>query len=291
MATAKNSGKKKVKRLTPKSDVLRQLYLLSGNNCAMPGCKNAIIDREGVLIGHVCHIEAAMPDGARFNENQTNEQRRQIENLVLICANHHLQIDSSRYEKVWTLKKVRKLKADHEAKFQAIEGMLEQGFETQFIDSTEALTPTDPGEFAAFEALLPEYGATERSAPKRKKQVTDYIKKMQSVPETERDFMHSVIQRFIRLDTGRDRVSVNAQDLVSAFKMSSNKVKEMGDALKRYGVGDLGEVAIGDRDEWHIEIWDPSHHLSWLEIAEFCDKRGNALSDFVLHLKFGQLEK
>lgn len=291
MATAKNSAKKKVKRLTPTSDVLRQLYLLSGNNCAMPGCRNVIIDREGVLIGQVCHIEAAMPDGARFNENQTNEQRRQLENLVLICANHHLQIDSSKYEKVWTLEKVRKLKADHEAKFQAIEGMLEQSFETQFIDSTEALSPTDPGEFAAFEALLPEYGASERSAPKRKKQVTDYIKKMQSVPDTERDFMHSVIQRFIRLDTGRDSVSVNAQDLISAFKMSSNKVKEMGDALKRYGVGDLGEVAIGDCDEWHIEIWDPSQHLSWLQIAEFCDKRGNALADFVLHLKFGLLEK
>jgi hypothetical protein len=279
------------KRLAPDSKVLRQLYLLSGNNCAMPGCKHVIIDSKGAMIGQICHIEAAMPNGARFNKDQTDEQRRALSNLVLICANHHIEIDSKLHEEKWTVEKVRKLKADHESKFRAIEGKLEQSYDSQFVDSTEALNPTDPGDFAAFEAVVPEYGATERSAPKRKKQVNDYIKKMQSVPDTERDFMHKVIQRFIRLDTGRERVSVDAHDLVSAFKMSDRRVQEMGNALRRYGVGELGEVAIGDRDEWHIEIWDPSDHLSWPDIIEFCDKSGNALSDFVLHLKFGLLNE
>jgi hypothetical protein len=47
------AAKSKVTRLTPKPEVLRELYLLSGNNCAMPGCKNVIIDRAGVVVGHI----------------------------------------------------------------------------------------------------------------------------------------------------------------------------------------------------------------------------------------------
>ena len=59
---AKPTGtKEKPKRLTPKPEVLRELYLLSGNQCAMPNCRNVIIDDKGTVIGQVCHIEAAMP--------------------------------------------------------------------------------------------------------------------------------------------------------------------------------------------------------------------------------------
>jgi hypothetical protein len=73
--TAVSAKKSKVMRLTPKPEVLRELYLLSGNNCAMPGCANSIIDSAGVVVGHICHIDAAMPDGARFIPDQTNEER------------------------------------------------------------------------------------------------------------------------------------------------------------------------------------------------------------------------
>ena len=89
------SGQEKPKRLTPTPEVLRQLYLLSGNNCAMADCDHLIIDGKGVVIGHVCHIEAALPDGARFNAQMTNEQRRAESNLVLMCGGHHKSIRSS----------------------------------------------------------------------------------------------------------------------------------------------------------------------------------------------------
>jgi len=63
----------KPKRLVPKPDVLRELYLLSGKNCAMPDCNNVIVDSKGVVIGQVCHIEAASPKGPRFNAKQSND--------------------------------------------------------------------------------------------------------------------------------------------------------------------------------------------------------------------------
>ena len=70
----------KAKRLTPKPEVLRELFLKSGNMCAFPSCLHPIIDSNGVYIAQLCHIEAAEEGGQRFNPNQSNEQRRQFEN-------------------------------------------------------------------------------------------------------------------------------------------------------------------------------------------------------------------
>lgn len=33
-----------VKRLAPKQEVLRELYIKSGNECAYPGCHNVLVD-------------------------------------------------------------------------------------------------------------------------------------------------------------------------------------------------------------------------------------------------------
>ena len=75
---------KEAKRLTPKSETLRELFLKSGNQCAFPDCDARMIDKEGNFIGQLCHIEAAEDGGPRFNANMSNEERRAYENLMLI---------------------------------------------------------------------------------------------------------------------------------------------------------------------------------------------------------------
>lgn len=74
-----------VKRLTPEKETLRELYLKSGNLCMFPECTERMINANGVFIGQVCHIEAAEDGGERFNEKQTNEERRHFSNLMLMC--------------------------------------------------------------------------------------------------------------------------------------------------------------------------------------------------------------
>lgn len=49
---------------------------------------------DGVLVGEIAHIKAALPDGARFDDDMSNEQRRAEANLLLMCANDHTAIDS-----------------------------------------------------------------------------------------------------------------------------------------------------------------------------------------------------
>jgi hypothetical protein len=282
------AAKSKVTRLTPKPEVLRELYLLSGNNCAMPGCKNVIIDRAGVVVGHICHIEAAMSDGARFNPDQTNEERRALSNLVLICAGHHAQIDSKKHEKKWSLAAVRKIKADHEKKFKGLDDSLQQAFQNSFVDSTDALSPTNAESFAELERLLPHAKVKSDKKPERKAETDDFLKKMALVPDEERQFMVSLIRRAIKLRA--TSVSVDVDDVKNVFKIGYTKIKKIGEALDRYRVGSVDEVGTRDGNRYHVMIQDPSDHLTWFEINEFCEVSGHDLDEFVLRLKFGLLD-
>lgn len=78
-----------VKRLNPTPNTRRELFLLSRNECAFQGCHQKMIDNTGHYIGKICHIEAANIGAERFNPSQTNEERRHISNLILLCGTHH----------------------------------------------------------------------------------------------------------------------------------------------------------------------------------------------------------
>jgi hypothetical protein len=101
------------RRLAPTFNVTRDLYLRSGNRCAYPGCAQPLMTSDGVLVGEIAHIEAAMPDGPRFRKNMTNEDRRAFTNLLLMCGTHHTIIDGD--TATWTVDKLKKLKETHEA--------------------------------------------------------------------------------------------------------------------------------------------------------------------------------
>jgi hypothetical protein len=81
------------RRLAPKLETLRRLFALSGNLCAFPGCDQILVNRDGVFVTEVCHIEAAETGGPRFNPAQTNEGCRAFENLMLLCHRHHVETD------------------------------------------------------------------------------------------------------------------------------------------------------------------------------------------------------
>jgi hypothetical protein len=101
------------KRLTPTAEVTRDLYLRSGNRCAYPGCNQPLMTADGVLVGQIAHIEAALTDGPRFRSIMSNEERRGFANLILLCPTHHAVID--RDSTTWTVQRLQALKADHEA--------------------------------------------------------------------------------------------------------------------------------------------------------------------------------
>lgn len=99
-------------RKEPKKNVLRTLALRSGNECAYPDCPAEIVDSENDYVGELAHIEAAEPKGPRFNPEQTDEERRGLDNLMFMCHPHHTKIDNN-IEK-FPVERLKEFKYNHE---------------------------------------------------------------------------------------------------------------------------------------------------------------------------------
>ncbi len=82
-----------VKRLDPTPSTIKKLFAYSGNQCAMPECREFLVDETGAMLGKIAHIHAAEKGGSRFCSKMTNEQRRAFDNLMLVCGKHHDIID------------------------------------------------------------------------------------------------------------------------------------------------------------------------------------------------------
>ena len=102
------------KRLTPKTSTIRLLLAKSGNQCAFENCTEVIFNDNGELVGECCHIEAALPEGERFNHSQTNEERRLFENLIFLCHKHHIETNDT---DTFTTARLKAIKQTHHSKF------------------------------------------------------------------------------------------------------------------------------------------------------------------------------
>lgn len=105
-------AKSKARDITEKT--IKRLYALSGNQCAFPNCNTPFLSSESEInFSNICHIEAAEPGGQRYNSPSNDDYRRSYENLMLLCANHHLETnDVVKYTKAI----LHEMKKNHEAK-------------------------------------------------------------------------------------------------------------------------------------------------------------------------------
>ena len=97
----------------PSGAVVKRLFARSGNRCAYPKCAAEIV-HDDVIIGQICHIKAASPNGPRYDPPQSAADRHGYDNLLLLCANHHAVIDSD--SEAYTVERLIKMKADHEGR-------------------------------------------------------------------------------------------------------------------------------------------------------------------------------
>ena len=91
------------------------LFALAGNMCSMPGCNRRLVE-EGAqghyVVGVMAHIKGERPRATRYDPNMTTAQRQAPENLILLCPNHHTEIDKNPGE--WPVERLKGIKAKHE---------------------------------------------------------------------------------------------------------------------------------------------------------------------------------
>lgn len=273
------------KRLQPKGDVLRRLYLHSGNVCAFPGCDRVMINRDGVMIGKICHIEAAEPGGKRFNATMSNEQRRGFENLILLCGDHHTVIDSHAVK--YPVAKLHQMKANHEAKFSAIANTLKRRFTAQYEDATDLIETKLPQTLSSLMAYMSEaFG--EGDVPDVIAQLTSYVERLEKAPEQHREFMLAVFRRAEKLDTDHSgQPAVDVDDLKTALNVSGHRIKKEITALERYNLGWLYAPEPG---VYKVVLSNPGDFVYLWDIAGFCREKQIDMRKFFIDVDFSLLD-
>jgi hypothetical protein len=128
--------------VTYRQQTIKQLFALSGNRCAFPKCTTPLIEGETTL-GEICHICAASPQGPRYDPNQTPEDRDAVGNLILFCPTHHKVVDDD--VESYTVVRLRKMKADHEAAPTTISDIEAVGGATLLIDKSVEISHQSGG--------------------------------------------------------------------------------------------------------------------------------------------------
>lgn len=93
--------------------VRKDLWAKSGNRCAI--CHKELfscIDKDDFNIGEECHIVSSQPNGPRHIDNYGDYDS--FDNIILLCRNHHKEIDDSANLKIYTVEKLTEIKKNHE---------------------------------------------------------------------------------------------------------------------------------------------------------------------------------
>lgn len=262
-----------VKRLNPKKETLRELYLKSGNQCSYPECTRAILNNEGNLVGEVCHIEAAMTGGPRFNPIQTNEERRLFSNLMLMCHDHHIETDKKH---LYPVKTLQKIKEDHESKygdpidklFSSISDLTQN---QEFEYSTSLLKINVVLKWNNTPEMLSE------TVPLFNKLV-DMLKKLS--PNTRKIFT---------LMLKKSKASeINLEEISEITGESQSKIKKHVAFLLKYNF--ITEPEQDDFGTYHCyfaeyELWD-----MWGELNKYSLRAGISLDELIFNMNFSLLD-
>lgn len=276
------------RRLEPTKEVLRELFLKSGNLCAYPGCNNMMMNANGDFIGQICHIEGVK--GERFRASMSNEDRRAYENLLLLCYQHHVETDN---EQVWTVGKLVRMKRDHEARFtNAGTIMLEA-----FIDRTRSANVHEVVNLGRMAHVLGwDYNAAELGESVF--ELNHFLLHFVKVPIETRRFLGAVVERAWRMrNSGVARyncgeIVLTVNDFRAAHGLSLAKIRNHVSQLEAYRLG--GHDELQGALDWEDAIGVaslPSGWPFWGDLVKFCDLAHEPLTAFVEGLEFRRLDE
>lgn len=268
------SESKEVKRLPPKTSVLKKLFASSGNRCAMPNCGNPLIHWTGTMNGKVAHINAAEKGGARFDKNMSNEERRSIDNLMVVCAICHDVIDDKANEADYPAELLKQYKETHEQ----IYAKAESDFLVKYSDKTQLATPEFPETLEKL-STVPGYQYMKNSSEDIIG-IEKFIKKLNLLPRPQRLFAVEVADRMSR----RDETKLPCEEIRQALEETQGEVRTNFELIERHGLGSI----IEDSDLGHcFQFTEREPGVDpWLELIEFCKVTKKNPKDIVLDLCF-----
>lgn len=112
----------------PSVPTLLMLCARAGGRCEFEGC-NRVLFRDDITQHefndtNVAHIVAASPDGPRGDPKRSHELSDKLENLMLVCLEHHKLIDNKKLVALYPEERLVKMKQCHERSMELVGGAL-----------------------------------------------------------------------------------------------------------------------------------------------------------------------
>jgi len=98
---------------------IKLLWSNAAGRCAFPDCNIRLTvehaaDTSPYTLGEMAHIKGKNPGSNRYDSNQSNEERDSYKNLLLLCPNHHTEIDKPENERKYSVQYLIDIKSMHE---------------------------------------------------------------------------------------------------------------------------------------------------------------------------------
>lgn len=174
------------RRLSFLDKTLKELFALSGNQCAFPGCSHPVIDELGQVVAQVAHIVGVEPLSPRYDATWTPQQLRESSNLLILCNAHHIATNDA---KLYDVPTMRDLKARHEARFSSLLSGLQDAVE----DRTAAVRyrlPANLQRLATVAGLNPGHAFLQEAAV----QVPKALERLRRTPPELRSILAMVLE-------------------------------------------------------------------------------------------------
>lgn len=135
----------------PNTNTKLKLFSHSGGFCQNPNCDKLLFPEghpANIHIAEMAHIFACADDGPRPNQQLSAEERGAYENIILLCANCHTEIDKApeRYDDAT----VTRWKRDHWQKLSAALGVVKFSERKDLRDQIELLLAENKAIHRAF---------------------------------------------------------------------------------------------------------------------------------------------
>ena len=268
------------KRLTPKAKTLRELYLKSGNRCAFPACEEQLLNNEGVFVAQVCHIEAAEPGGERFNEKQTNEERRQASNLMLMCYPHH-KITNNISE--YLAPRMQEIKKAHEEKFADVA----KAITVAIKDNAAEATPMYAKTLNKMNDLF-KWGLSVEDLRVCIVETEELINRLARLPVPARQLFEVIVSR-AKVRSHISGLVVSSSEIKQATELGLDTLKGFYSTLDEHGF----TIDAGTND-FEVQVIGVrslnSGWVFWQDIKDFCKIQNIPLRQVIVNLDFSVLD-
>lgn len=250
------------RRLSPRDSVARALYIYSGNQCAFNGCTQPLITESSGFVGRIAHIHAASDGGPRANGKLTTEERREKDNLMLLCASHAAEIDA--VPDCFPVDLLRKMKRDHESRFsaglKALDELIDCGDHEQVVLPQQYFGRTDPQEVAG-----------------DREDFTQFVAALQRVPQATRRFYFMAIRRTTapQRHAGNHRGGEVDQETLRGFMRPPMSLNDLHGYVRLLEEVDLARWQE-ENDEYtgRIEFRAPGEGDLVADLREFLNTKG-----------------